>query len=147
MLRILALAVTLGQLPVSLQEPPRTGESLFDLVPPVVGFEPMDYPVLARSAGISGILVLSLTLDAEGRVVSVSALPSAPQIARLLGPDAERNVRTWHFMAGATGRKVTVAYAFDLDGPVCRKDQPPSTFTLRARSLALVVACTVPLGG
>jgi TonB family protein len=141
------LLIALGQIALAPPSPARAGQAFFELSPPVVEFESMEYPAVARAAGVSGILVLSLALDPDGRVASVSTLPAVPQVAQLLGPDAERNVRTWRFVPGGAGRRVTVAYAFDLDGPFCGKDRPRSTFELRARSLALVVACQVPLGG
>ncbi len=77
------------------------------------------YPAIARSARLTGVVVLELSVDASGVVVESRPLTELP----LLTEAAVAHSKTWKARAGARRRGIVV-YEFALDNPACdRRDQ------------------------
>jgi TonB family protein len=72
-------------------------------VPPV-------YPVIAQRMKITGVVKLSVTVNAEGNVTDVKGISGN----RLLSDSAEEAVRKWRFESGASVSTVEVAVNFAL---------------------------------
>ena len=77
--------------PAAPREPVRVGGSV--IAPAKVFDVPPAYPVIARSAGLEGIVILQATIDLDGRVDDVQVLRSIP----LLDEAAVAAVRQWRY--------------------------------------------------
>ncbi|MFD0738958.1 energy transducer TonB [Lysobacter koreensis] len=70
-------------------------------VKPIKRVDPV-YPADAARAGTSGFVEVEYTVDASGKVASVSVLNAKP--ARTFESAAVKAVKQWQFAAGAGGR-------------------------------------------
>jgi protein TonB len=68
---------------------------------PIKRVEPQ-YPAEARRDGVQGFVEVEFTVDATGKVASVSVVNAKP--ARTFESAAVRAVKQWEFAAGADGR-------------------------------------------
>jgi protein TonB len=76
---------------------------------PTKRVEPV-YPAEAARAGTTGFVEVEFTVDAEGKVASVSVLNAKP--ARTFETAAVKAVKQWQFPTGADGRgKVRLDFA------------------------------------
>ncbi|MFD0738959.1 energy transducer TonB [Lysobacter koreensis] len=71
---------------------------------PIKRVDPV-YPAEAARAGTSGFVEVEYTVDASGKVASVSVLNAKP--ARTFESAAVKAVKQWQFAAGAAGRGKT----------------------------------------
>jgi outer membrane biosynthesis protein TonB len=85
------------------------------------GDRPSYHPI-AQSARVMGVIVLDLSIARDGRVVESKPLSDVP----LLTDAAVAHSRTWRATAGASDRRVLVAYEFALDSFVCPGQRQPS---------------------
>jgi TonB family protein len=99
----------------------------------IVDFEPLDYPRVAGLARVSGVVVVRVKVDSDGKAVSVAAI-SGP---KLLIDDTLSNARKWHFQPKGS-RDVVIVYDFKLEG-IC-KGPCSSSFTFSPPNLATITA-------
>jgi TonB family protein len=77
------------------------------------------YPAIAQTAHVSGIVTLTLTIDAEGNVkdARASSKVSSLSLSYLLERPALANVRHWTFAKPPSAPyEQTIVYDFRLDG-------------------------------
>ena len=97
----------------------------------VLHWEILDYPAAARITHAEGIVVVRVTLDDEGRVVSASPVAGP----RLLLTAATDNAKKWLFQANEK-KAAVIIYEFKFEG-VC--SQPcPSQFTFKQPNHAII---------
>jgi hypothetical protein len=80
--------------------------------------ETPSYPAIAQTAHVSGIVTLTLTIDAEGNVEDAKAISnvSPPRYARLLELPAITNVRHWTFVKPPSAPyEETIVYEYQFD--------------------------------
>jgi TonB family protein len=77
--------------------------------PVVVGAAMPSYPSLALNAGITGTVVVSVTVS-NGEVTSTTVESGD----RLLAAGAVQNIKSWHF-EGNTNRTFTATFIYDLE--------------------------------
>jgi len=75
---------------------------------PVLGADMPLYPVLARTAKITGKVEVQVVTDADGKVMSAQVKSGHPLLSRAVLD----NVKTWRF-AGASER--TITYEFKIE--------------------------------
>jgi TonB family protein len=101
-----------------------------------------EYPAQARQRGISGKVVVEVTIDQNGQVVSANAV-SGPEVLR---EAAVRAARRWRFTptylsgvpVGVTGE---ISFNFEFDGDlVASKGDPPRGRTVSANSPMLLLS-------
>ena len=110
--------VTLGGSPVA-EMAPENGECLCKFIAP-------EYPPIARTAGIQGVVHLKVGVDSTGKVSAVDVVDSAPPI---LGETAEKSVRGWMFCSlfgDRAAREVVVTFEFKLREPATQGWAPTS---------------------
>jgi TonB family protein len=74
------------------------------------------YPPIARTAHISGMVALTLTIDADGKVSDVKVTNEEERFVKLLAKGAVNNIRLWTFTKPQSAPvKQTVTYDFQLD--------------------------------
>jgi TonB family protein len=74
------------------------------------------YPSIARSAHVSGLVVLTLTIDADGKVGDVKVTNEDQRFVKLLERSAVGNIRLWTFTKPQSApSKQNVTYDFQLD--------------------------------
>jgi hypothetical protein len=78
---------------------------------------PPPYPMLARSARFTGVVILDLSIDATGAVTASRALNNQP----LLSHVAVEHSKSWRVRT-TSARRGIVVYEFALDNPVCEPD-------------------------
>jgi TonB family protein len=86
------------------------------------------YPPIARTAHISGVVALMLTIDADGRVSDVKITNEDERFVKLLARSAVDNIRHWTFTKPQSApAKQNVTYDFQLDDklPVAGADNYP----------------------
>ena len=94
------LAITLLALSVT----PLFGEDR-----PAVRKVPPVYPPIARQMGITGVVMVSATVDPTGKVVKAESTSDN----KILAPAAIDAVRQWKFAPGDATETVTVAVSFE----------------------------------
>jgi len=100
--------------------PPGGGDFfVFDKAPKIKRFVKPEYPSLARTAGIEGVVVVKITVDEKGRVIAASILKSVAE--GIFDSAALDAVKRWTFEpAEQSGNKVkatiTVPLDFGLEG-------------------------------
>ena len=78
--------------------------------------EAPSYPLIAKVAHITGKVILTLTLDADGKVVDVKAADEDEKGAGLLKWGAIDNIRRWAFSKPPSSPYTqTIVYDFELD--------------------------------
>jgi TonB family protein len=74
------------------------------------------YPAIARTAHVSGIVALTLTIDADGKVSDVKVTNEDERFVKLLERSAVDNIRLWTFTKPQSApSKQNVTYDFQLD--------------------------------
>ena len=102
----------------------------------VVSFEDLKYPRVVSSARIQGLVVIEVSFDDSGNVVSASPLSGPPA---LYAPAVD-NVKKWKFRANGSGEKrVLIGYDFSLDPAPCKSGD--TLFVLRHKNLASITTC------
>jgi TonB family protein len=101
----------------------------------VVSFAGMSYPPLARTARISGRVVVQVKLDEKGKAVSASAISGSG----LLTPDALANALKWTFRPNAR-KLAVVVYEFLLQDE-CIQYESASRFVFKGPNVGLVTDC------
>jgi len=76
------------------------------------------YPQFARSARITGLVALELTIDATGAVTAARALNRLPVLTEV----AIEHAKSWRIRTRAARRGIIV-YEFALDNPVCEPEE------------------------
>ena len=75
------------------------------------------YPAIARTAHVTGKVVLALTIDADGKVTNAEVSNENEQGVKLLAIGTVRNARLWTFEKPPTAPyKQTITYIFEIDG-------------------------------
>lgn len=78
--------------------------------------ETPEYPAIARTAHISGVVVLTLTVDADGKVSDVKVTNEDERFVKLLERGAVENIRLWTFAKPQSAPfKQDITYDFQLD--------------------------------
>jgi len=76
--------------------------------------ETPEYPIIARFAGISGKVVLRVTIGADGSVIKAAAIEAKP--IQMLDDSAIANIRQWTFAKPPKAPYVeTIVYDFEFD--------------------------------
>lgn len=101
----------------------------------VISFVEMNYPHLARMARIQGPVVVRLTLDGAGKVVSPEAITGHPLLVR----EVLRNARKWRFRSYRS-KTAVVVYEFRFANGTCG-DSRSQIFIFQPPNTASVVAC------
>lgn len=114
-----------------------------DLIPTVEGtivtsFVEVSYPPLARMARIQGSVVVRVTLDDAGKVVSADVMTGHPLLVRVVLP----NARKWRFRPNRT-KIAVIVYDFQLAEGTCG-DSRSQLFVFRSSNIATVTACPLP---
>ncbi len=74
------------------------------------------YPTIARTAHVSGVVLLTLTIDDEGKVSDVKVANEDDRFVKLLERGAITNIRLWTFAKPQSApRKQNITYDFQLD--------------------------------
>jgi TonB family protein len=103
----------------------------------VVEFQELDYPMLARSSGSEGVVVVLVKLDHKGQVLEASALSGKDALV----PDSLANVKKWRFQPNAA-KTAVVVYSFRKARGTCKSES--SFFILERPNLATITACWPP---
>jgi TonB family protein len=80
--------------------------------------EAPDYPPIARAAHVMGKIMLTVTIDSEGKVENVDAIAEDPheRAHPILQPYAIENMRRWTFAKPPAAPYVeTIVYDYELD--------------------------------
>jgi TonB family protein len=78
--------------------------------------ETPEYASIARTAHISGVVVMTLTIDAEGKVSDVKVTNEDQRFVKLLEIGAIKNIRLWTFAKPQSGPFTsTITYDFQID--------------------------------
>ena len=114
-------SLDIDNLPTAPPPPPPGGGDffVFDKAPRPKRIVQPEYPTLARTAGIEGIVVVKITVDERGRVIRASIIQSTAQ--GIFDASALAAVKQWIFEpAEQSGNKVkatiTVPLEFELTG-------------------------------
>lgn len=86
------------------------------------------YSSIAKTAHVSGTVVLALTIDADGKVSDAKVMNGDEPFAKLLGLGAVANVRLWTFAKPQSAPfKQSITYDFRLDDklPLAGVDDNP----------------------
>ena len=90
------------------------------------------YSAIARTAHVSGTVVLTLTIDADGKVSNVEVTNEDERFVKLLERSAVANIRLWTFAKPQSAPfKQNITYVFQLDDklPLAGvNDNPDVTF-------------------
>jgi hypothetical protein len=104
----------------------------------VVHFEDLSYPRIALVSHTEGIVVVRVTLDAAGGVVSATAL-SGPN---LLIAASTGNAKKWKFAPNSQSAAVIV-YNFRISG-LCGDAHSADHMTLNPPNFATIIDCNLP---
>jgi len=102
----------------------------------VLAYEELNYPPLARSQRIQGVVVVRVRLDDAGGVTDAVALSGVEALVR----DCLENVKKWRFEPNAH-KSAVVVYKFGMPGGECKS--APSMFMLERPNFAKVIGCDV----
>jgi len=102
----------------------------------LVSFVDLDYPPIARSLQVAGVVIVDLALADDGSVASATALSGAKI---LVGPTVE-NAKKWKFRPNAQ-KRVILVYDFHVDAGGCH-DGTRSLFLLRHMNFVSIVGCS-----
>lgn len=100
-------------------------------------FVDLAYPPDALAARANGAVLVRVTTEPSGRVVSAALLGGSKELA----PAALANARQWSLSPGA--RTEVIVYRFEIDSAPCN-DDTRSLFRLRQPNLAEITTCTRP---
>ncbi len=133
-----ASAVVLGAV-ATVADHSQDSQTVFERDVELVNFQDLEYPRIAHSARIQGLVVLTVTLNPEGDVLSAAALAGAPV---LIGPAIE-NVKKWKFRSKRQ-RRAVIVYNFSLEPAVC-PDRYRSYFLLEHWNYVSIRGCPATL--
>ena len=80
------------------------------------------YPTIARAAQIQGEVRLGITIDTDGKIVSVDS-SSGPEI---LVAGAKANVYRWSYTPVDHSTKLTIIYSYQLRKPEMEREPVPT---------------------
>lgn len=104
----------------------------------------LSYPHLARSARIAGLVVVRLTVGADGSVKETEAVSGHP----LLAEAARKNAAQWKFKHSGQGRDKArdayLVYRFVLDGS-CAGSDCRTIFVVEYPNLVMVTSEMPPI--
>lgn len=80
-----------------------------------------DYPFVARKARIQGDVQLEVTVQSNGKILSVDS-SSGPEI---LASYAKINVMEWVYTPLPSSEKVTITYTYRLESPETEREVNP----------------------
>lgn len=101
----------------------------------VVEFENLSYPQIARATHITGVVVLRLNLDADGKVLEGQVVSGNPLLTRV----CIENAKKWRFKPNSQ-KAVILVYDFRLDG-LCPRNVESSQLLLYPPNLINVTGC------
>jgi TonB family protein len=116
-------------------------ETIDDRDVKLVSFVDLQYPVLAKSARVQGVVVVRVGLDDQGRVTTASAL-SGP---KPLIPDCLASARRWTFRPNPRKSAIHRLRVQTRRG-ACH-DDTHSLFRLVHFNFASITACVPVIGG
>jgi TonB family protein len=91
-----------------------TGQTQQSICPKHI--ETPTYPAIARTAHVSGVVVLTLTIDDDGKVSDVKVANEDDRSVKLLERGAIGNIRLWTFAKPQSAPlKQNITYDFQLD--------------------------------
>jgi hypothetical protein len=95
-----------------------------------LSFESLGYPLVARLTHVQGVVVVRAKLDAEGNVVSSTAISGAKSLL----PDCLSNAKKWRFQPNIE-KTAVIVYHFQFEGlcNVCTSQfrfEPPNIATV-----------------
>jgi TonB family protein len=133
-LAVLAVLLSSNGLSIagSAAEPP-----LDDRIVRLRSFVDLEYPRLARSVAMQGVVVVKATLDDEGNVIDVAGISGALPLLEAVLP----NARQWKFEPNAR-KSAVIVYAFQVDQNGVCHDNARSLFRLQHFNYATITACT-----
>ncbi len=131
-MRLLLLLLT--TLPVASAVAQTSSEVAWPRLQPQV-FVELAYPTEALDARLVGRVVVQVTTDATGRVVTSKSLAGPP----LLAAAAVENAKGWTLTPGV--RSGALVYRFEIDPGRCNDDRR-SLFRLTQSNTAMITACT-----
>jgi hypothetical protein len=94
-------------------------------------FVPLDYPILARTTHVQGIVTVRVELDESGRVVSAMAVSGAEALI----PASVSNAKKWGFQPNKTKRAIII-YDYRIEG-LCQSPCA-SHFVVRPPNIAAI---------
>jgi|SRR4029077_9318194 TonB family protein len=100
----------------------------------VVDFADLEYPALARTAHIQGIVVVRANLDDKGKVVEAVAISGTD----VLIPACLDNAKKWRFQPNPR-KTVVIVYNFRMTSAVSKSGC--SHFMLEAPNFATITSC------
>jgi outer membrane biosynthesis protein TonB len=100
----------------------------------LVDFADLEYPKLARTALVQGIVIVRAKLDDKGYVVDSTALSGSD----VLIPDSLANARKWRFQPNAK-KAVIIVYNFRVTNAVSKSGC--SHFMLDPPNFATITSC------
>ena len=127
---LLALAATAAGTALGQQD-----QAIEDKDVKVVQFQDLKYPLLARSAGIEGAVVLRLKLDRKGNVIDVAVLSGNP----LLAHTSAQSAKDWRFESN-NQNAVILVYKFRLEG-LCPPHVESSQLLFYPPNFVAVTSC------
>jgi TonB family protein len=107
----------------------------------LASFVDLAYPVVAKSAKVQGVVVVKVSLDNDGRVLTASAVSGA----KALIPDTLANARKWTFKPNPH-KSAVIVYEFKIDEGACHDDSH-SLFRLVHFNFASITACVPVIVG
>jgi TonB family protein len=119
----------------------RTDGPVYDEDVHVISYTEMRYPRIAMSARVQGVVVVRATLDAEGNVVTATALSGS----KLLTEGAAQNTKQWRFKPNAR-KEAIVVYEYRIEQGDCL-DDTRMMFVLRSPNFVLISSCQGPITG
>jgi TonB family protein len=132
------IALVLGVLVLASpdQALPQQGQTDAGAEVEVISFEAVTYPPLGWQARIEGVVVVRVTLDADGKVTDAVALSGHG----IFVPFSLENVRKWRFRPDAQ-RTAVIVYNFKLLAGRCE----PMSQTNLVGNFVTVASCLGPL--
>jgi hypothetical protein len=109
-------------------------ETLRDRDVKLIDFAEMEYPGLARTALVQGIVVIQAKLDDKGNVVDAAALSGADTLV----PASVENARKWHFQPNPQ-KSIFLVYNFRVTSALSKSGC--SHFTVEPPNFATITTC------
>jgi TonB family protein len=102
----------------------------------IIEFEELVYPPVARLGGLEGTVVVRVSLDGNGNVLSATAISGHGLfVGRCL-----ENIKRWRFQPNSHNAAVVV-YDFRIGGRCSSNASATSHFSLYRRNLAKITGC------
>lgn len=119
--------------------PAQHGHALDDNAIKVIDYVDFRYPAIAIMARIEGVVVVQVTLDRNGRVLTADALSGAP----VLVTASVDNVKGWRFEANS-GNTAIIVYNFRLRGS-CHEGGLSNQLIFYPPNFMEITACPTPM--